>query len=263
MGIRIAIITILVIIIGVYIFLAASGSPPPASNGGWTPPPDPSLGGYIKNVQTASANLYSATQSLLKTTADIPANIDLTFTTWADNVDSKEGVSDDGPVGIKKSVTDAVSSVSNKLNGYADSVKAFDTMVQGWTVDTPSYEMMDQKAAADGLVAEILDPMAGFLTAAGGLSSFVSTWESAYPAASEGSTCIASDPWDCAPYNQYCWNGRCTALMSEAMSVVLDSISDAAKIYTTQGALNTSPFQKLANDLDSAYMALFNHLAGL
>jgi len=249
---RIAVITVLVIVVGVFLLIAGKKIAPPS--GGWQPPPDPYLKDYIEAVQKASTGLYAATRSLLLTVSDASSHVGATFGAY----DADAGVKDSVPAAARKGVDSAISSASEKLQSYAGEVGLFNTTVQAWTASTPDYALLGQKTAVDALVNDVFGPMAEFQAAAGQLSTFASDWTAAYEAASQGGGC-----GDCSQYRQSCVSGRCAATMNVTMQGLVADVGLAAKSLLAQGALATSPYQKLAGVVGAAYTALFDYVAGI
>lgn len=253
-GARIAMIVVLVFIIGFFV-LVVLPDPAPISSGG-NPPPDPSLPAYIKAVQAASTTFAGTTAALVTLVGGLAGNVSTTFGAY----DSGQGVDDANPASLRKGVDASITSAQGTLKTFAQEAAAFDKTVQGWTASTTPYLMTKEKPTADGLKYDVMKPMGDFLGAEGQLTSLVSTWAAAYEAASEGNHCSHSS--DCNK-GQACSGGRCTAYMNGTVRGAVNALSSAAGTLKADGTLNSSPWQKQANDVYGQYMALFNHLAGL
>jgi hypothetical protein len=254
-GAHIAIITILVIVVGVFLLVTVRGFAPPSGGNG--PPPLTGLADYIRAVQTASAALRGATQTLTAATAGAPGLIGTTFARY----DSAEGVEDTGPAALRAGADASIAKTAKILGGYSESVAAFNETVQAWTAATDPYKLMGQKSAAGALQANVVNPMAEFLNTAGQLSTFANAWTTAYQTASEGGAC--GGPAACALHHQSCVGGRCAATMNGAMAAAVGGIvSEVVVPYVAQGTLASSPYQELANDLNTAFMAMFYYIAG-
>lgn len=255
---RTAIIVVVIIIVVAFFVFVVLPNPPPISGGGGLPP-DPSLPGFIKAVQAASAALAATTSSFTAMVDGLAGEVSTTFGAY----DSGEGVSDSAPAGLRKGAADAISTAQQRLGSYAQEVASFDKKVQSWTVDTSPYPIMQEKPTATAVQFDVTKPMADFLNAEGQISSLVSAWTAAYEAASEGNKCgHSSDDTPCRR-SQSCVRGRCAASMNGTMQGAINALSSAAGELKTNGTLNTSPWQQAAENTNQQYIALYNHLAGV
>ncbi len=229
-GVRIAVIAILIIVAGTFL-LVASHAPKSHDGGGPTPTPDPDLRRYIEAVRQASAALSETTNNLLSLTSKLPPDLDASFALHNHRVNSSSATA------ARKEIDTYLVVLSRKLNAYADIVNKFDHQAQAWTASTAQYAILNAKPDSDGLISQIVDPMAAFSTISGLLSTFVSTWKSAYTIA--------------------------TVAVDSNMSHVLDKLSEGANVYSSQSVLDYSPYEASAKKVYSTYMALFNNIVGV
>jgi hypothetical protein len=256
-GAHIAMIVVLVFIIGFFV-LVVLPDPAPISNGG-NLPPDPSLPAYIKAVQAASTTFAGTTAALVTQVGGLAAVVGTTFVAF----DWSQGVRAVQPWEYRPGVEASIKSAQDTLKTFAQKAAAFDKTVQGWTASTNPYTIMQEKPSSKGpyvLKYEVMNSMADFLRAEGQLTSLVSAWTAAYEAASKGNSCSHSS--DCT-IGQACSDGRCTAVMNGTMQGAVNALSSAAGTLKAYGTLNSSPWQKQADDMYGQYEALYNHLSGL
>ena len=252
-GAHIAIIVVL-LFVAIFFVLVVLPSPPPISGGGHLPP-DPSLPGFIKQVQAASTTLVGSTNALNTSLNGVEGAVATTFTSY----DSGEGVSDAAALTFRKGLDPLVASTVKDMKSYVAEVAAFDKLVQGGTAETEPTTMMSHKPDAYSIMYDVTTTMADMLGLSSSITSFISTWDAAYEIVS-GAGCHHSS--DCHG-GQTCSGGHCLATKNGTMQGAINELTSTAATFKAQGALNHSAWQTDANQLNAAYMALFNHLAGI
>jgi len=286
-SVRVALLVLLVLVVGAYLFLMTRGSAPP-----YVPPDengdDPVLASYISATQSASAALNAEAQSLAGVTPGIGPAVQQT---------ENDGCADIAKSNSKLTSTTVteVGALDGTTQGYAEKVAENDAVVAAWTSGTDSGAIIAQGPSICEVVSDSTQLMPESLgSAATNLQTYVNTWDSTYDsvACSRGcsgssdcdpdacsaagcggvtdcdgtpSACVEGQgPWTCdCPYSSPgCGSKLCRRAMSQAVQGDLAELeSDIARL--DQDGCGGMTLYDLGLNLLAAYNQLYCYLLAL